>query len=135
VDIRRKTSTTLGWASSNGRCMAMGLMAIMSSTTPASAAERTDTTVTIRAQSGGFYGYVRSSDPSTCVTDRVVVLYKQLGESQNPSTDKRISSDTASSDGRWDTGDTGTRTGRFYARVRATPDCKADRSKTISAQA
>lgn len=115
-------------------CLAIGLMAIVGSTQPASAAERADTTVTIRAQSGGFYGFVRSTEPSTCVTDRVVVLYKQLGATQSPSTDTRISSDTAGADGRWDTGNTGTRKGRFYARVGRTPDCQADRSRTISAQ-
>jgi hypothetical protein len=127
ITIRGRAGRVLG-------CMAIGLMVIAGSTSTASAAERADTTVTIRAQSGGFYGFVRSTEPSTCVTERVVVLYKQLGATQSPSTDKRISSDTAGSDGRWDTGNTGTRTGRFYARVRATPDCRADRSKTISAQ-
>lgn len=127
-------TTTRGRAGRVLGCMAIGLMVIAGSTSTASAAERADTTVSIRAQSGGFFGFVRSAEPSTCVTERVVVLYRQLGASPSPSTDTRIASDTAGADGRWDTGNTGTRKGRYYARVRATPDCKADRSRTISAQ-
>jgi hypothetical protein len=114
--------------------MAIGLIVIAGSTSTASAAERADTTVTIRAQSGGFYGELRSSEPFICVTDREVVLFWQLGDTQRPSTDRRISSDVVGPDGRWDTGNTGTRKGRYYARVRTNPDCQGDRSRTISAQ-
>ena len=98
---------------------------------PASAA--TPTKVTIQAESGGFHGYVKSSNPD-CVSGRTVVLYKQLGSVQNPSTDQRILTDTTEDDGQWDTGNPGLRSGKFYARAKRTNECKGANSKTIPAQ-
>ena len=47
--------------------------------TGANAAERTPTTVTIEAQSGGeFFGYVESSDEDNCANGRKVTLFRLL---------------------------------------------------------
>lgn len=92
-----------------------------------------DTTVTIKAQSGDFSGKVKSSDPLTCADGRNVTVFKQKGAEQDPKNDKKIASDTAGLQGEdytWSTGNTGV-SGKFYARVKKTPECKGDRSKTV----
>ena len=99
----------------------------------ANAGTRFDTTVTIKVQGTDFWGYVDSTRPLRCAKDRKVILYKQVGTSQDPSVDKKIASDTTSlSNGRyrWETGNTGIR-GRFYARAPGTTECKADSSPTV----
>jgi len=104
--------------------------------TGASAASA-DTKVVIKAESGGFYGYVKSSDPDTCANDRKVTLFEQLGSTQDPRSDRKVGSDTASPNGTkymWSTGNTGDRSGDFYARASKIPGCKAATSKTIPAQ-
>ena len=98
---------------------------------PASAA--TPTKVTIHAESGGFYGNVKSSNPN-CVSGRTVVLFKQLGSTQDPRNDQRILTDTTEDDGEWNTGNPGLRSGMFYARAKRTSECKAANSRTIPAQ-
>ena len=97
------------------------------------ASAATPTKVTIQAESGGFHGYVKSSKAS-CVAERTVVLYEQLGSFQNPSSDQRILTDTTDEDGSWDTGNPGLRDGRFYARAKRSPGCKPASSRTIPAQ-
>jgi hypothetical protein len=101
-----------------------------SATTPA------DTRVTIKTQNGDFWGAVFTSRPLKCARNRKVVLYKQLGADQNPSVDDKVASDTASLSGgayKWNTGTTGLRHGKFYARVAKTTYCKADTSETVNA--
>src|SRR3954454_25013209 len=71
---------------------------------PATAA--TPTKVTTHAESGAFYGVVKSSNPN-CVSERTVVLFKQLGATQDPRHDQRILSDTSESDGWGTTGGAG----------------------------
>jgi hypothetical protein len=94
------------------------------------------TAVTIQVQGRDFSGYVNSPRPRKCAKDRKVILYKQTGRNQNPSRDKRVATDTASKNGdrfMWSTGNTGI-SGKFYARVKATSDCKGDTSKTLHTQ-
>ena len=106
--------------------------------TGASAAERTPTKVTIKAEGGDFYGYVKSEDPASCADGRKVILYKlKGGGSPDPSTDEKIGMDTASANGpkyMWSTGNTGQQNGKFYARVKRTEDCGGDLSKVVRAQ-
>lgn len=93
-----------------------------------------DTTVTIRTENGDFWGQVKSNRPMKCAEGRKVVVFKQVGSSPNPSADTRIASDTASQSGdryEWSTGNTGRTSGRYYARVGHTDDCKADNSETV----
>ena len=99
----------------------------------ASAGTRFDTTVTIKVQGRDFYGFVKSTHPVKCANNRKVILFKQLGATQDPTTDDKVASDTTSlSNGhyRWETGNTGIR-GKFYARAPATKDCVADSSPSI----
>jgi hypothetical protein len=100
------------------------------------AAAATPTKVVIKAESGGFYGYVKSADPD-CADGRKVVLFKQLGSFQDPRNDLRVASDVTEANGdqyMWSTGNTGTRTGRYYARATRVPGCKPANSRTIPAQ-
>lgn len=97
------------------------------------AGSRADTRVTIQVNNGDFSGYVHSSRPRKCSKDRKIVLFKQVGQNQNPSNDEKVASDTASKNGdrfEWNTGNTGL-SGKFYARAGRTPDCKPDTSPTI----
>ena len=82
--------------------------------------------VTITAEAGGFHGYVKSKR-AFCRADREVKVY-------NAATGEAILSDTTSEDGSWDTGNPGIRTGSYFARVSASPGCKAATSITVPAQ-
>ncbi len=85
-------------------------------------------------ESGDFSGKVKSSDPLTCADGRKVTVFKQKGKEQDPKIDKKIASDTAGlqgSDYTWSTGNTGV-SGKFYAQAKKTPECKGDRSKTVT---
>jgi hypothetical protein len=96
----------------------------------------TSTTVTIQVQGRDFSGFVKSPNPDLCANGRKVSLYKQSGSDQSPSTDTKIATDTASRNGdgyQWSTGNTGV-SGRFYARARRIPGCKADSSMTVHTQ-
>ena len=99
----------------------------------ASAAAPTPTKVTIVAESGGFYGAVKSSKP-TCKSERTVLVFKQLGAKQRPASDQRVAMDTTGEDGEWNIGNPGLRSGRFYARAVRTPDCLGANSITLRAQ-
>lgn len=93
----------------------------------------TPTKVTITAESGGFYGAVKSSKLE-CKSERTVLVFKQLGNKQRPATDQRVAMDTTGEDGEWNIGNPGLRSGRFYARAVRTPDCLAANSITLRAQ-
>lgn len=98
-----------------------------------SSGSRADTQVTIMVSDGEFSGYVDSPRPRECAKNRKIVLFKQVGRTQDPSADKRVASDTASKNGdrfMWSTGNTGL-SGKFYARAGRTPSCQPDTSKTI----
>jgi hypothetical protein len=97
------------------------------------AGTRTPTKVTIKGPNGDFQGRVLSTN-TDCLGDRRVAVFEQLGDTQDPSTDDRIATDTSERNGtvgRWSVGNTGFRDGFFYAKVGRTPECKGDRSKTI----
>jgi hypothetical protein len=103
---------------------------------PAFAGGGAETKVKIKAESGGFYGYVKSDKPK-CANGREVTLYKQKGNGADPSSDKRIGSDIAQPNGdryMWSTGNTGYRKGYFYAYAEKENGCKAGISKSIKAQ-
>jgi hypothetical protein len=90
-------------------------------------------TVTIKAENGDFSGVLKSSRPRVCARDRKVIVFKQLGQEQDPSVDDKVASDTASRSGdryEWSTGNTGV-FGKVYSLVRRTPECKPDASKTV----
>ena len=88
------------------------------------------TTVTIKAQGLDLSGTVVSKRQS-CVTDRTVLVFKQIG-TRGGGDDRRIASDLASADGSWETGNTGI-AGNVYAKVKATTTCGRDTSPTIRA--
>lgn len=101
----------------------------------ATASGGADTKVTIKAESDGFFGYVKSSDPATCANGRKVTLFQQTGDSQDPHNDIKIGSDIAQPNGpkyMWSTGNTGSTKGDFYAKAGKKPGCKGATSKTIS---
>jgi hypothetical protein len=63
-----------------------------------------------------------------------VVVYKQKGHKQKPSSDKKIASDISEKHGNhgdWDVGNTGFKKGKFYAKAKKSPGCATGYSKTI----
>lgn len=112
-----------------------GLAAAGTAGTASAGAARSDSTVTIKTENGDFWGQVKSSRPGKCAAERKVVVFKQVGDRQNPSRDKPLASDTASLSGdryEWNTGNTGLR-GKFYARISRTAECQSDTSETVRA--
>jgi hypothetical protein len=87
-------------------------------------------TVTIKAEGTDLSGTVKSAR-AVCKDGRKVIVFKQKG-ARGGGDDKKFATDTAESDGSWNTGNTGTE-GKFYAKVRATTQCKGDTSPTIRA--
>jgi len=105
-------------------------------TTSVQAAGKAETQVTIQGSDGDYYGYVKSSEKQQCANNRKVTLYKIVGGgAPDPSSDKKIGSDTSSPNGdgyMWNTGNTGYKSGKFYAKAGTTPYCKSDLSKVIN---
>lgn len=102
----------------------------------AASAATPPTKVVIIAESGGFYGFVKSPKLE-CKSERTVVLYKQLGAKQKPRTDQQVGMDTSQANGdgyEWNMGNPGLHSGRYYARAVATPECSAANSVTLRAQ-
>jgi hypothetical protein len=92
-----------------------------------------DTGVTIRGDNGDYHGKVLS-ERAKCQVDRKVVVYKQRGRHQEPTTDKKIGSDIsedAGNHGVWDIGNSGFKHGKFYAKAKRSPGCATGYSKTI----
>lgn len=92
------------------------------------------TTVTIKAQGVDLSGTVSSPKPRRCAADRNVLLVKVKG-TKGGGDDQKIASDHAEKSGgvyRWSTGNTGI-SGRFYAKVKATPGCHGATSKVVRA--
>ncbi len=99
-------------------------------------AGKAQTKVKIKAESGGFYGYVKS-DKKKCANGRKVVLYKQKGKNPKPGKDKKIASDIAQANGTkymWSTGNTGYMKGYFYAYAKQIKGCDDGISDSIKAQ-
>ena len=101
---------------------------------PASdAAGRANNVVTIQAEGTDLSGTVKSKRKA-CKDERKVFLVKQKG-AKGGSDDKVIASDTTELQngvGEWNTGNTGIE-GRFYAKIKRTPLCKAATSPTVRA--
>ena len=97
----------------------------------ASAADATKVTIKNPNSQGDFYGKVKSANPD-CLDGRKVTVFKQLGATPNRAADQKIASDTADAAGNWSVGNTGQKSGNFYAKAAKTPECKAAISKTIS---
>jgi hypothetical protein len=101
----------------------------------AGAATKAGTTLTIQAEGVDLFGKVKSTKLS-CLGNRTVKVYKQKGTEQSPSTDPVIASDISERQGDvgvWSVGNTGME-GKFYARTRATLECRGDSSPTIVAR-
>lgn len=101
----------------------------------ADAAPRANVKVTIRADGTDLSGVVSSSRPRVCAADRTVVVFKVRG-TPGGGDDQRFAMDTTDLQGGryvWSTGNTGTE-GRFYAKVKATPDCRGATSGVVRAQ-
>ena len=106
-----------------GACLILGVAG--------SAFAGTKTKVTIKEQSGGFYGYVKSNKDK-CSVSRVVALLKQKGNSPKLSRDKVISTDVAQANGdKYMWAISSSTKGKFYAYAPKISGCKAGRSKTI----
>ncbi|MGZ8606266.1 MAG: hypothetical protein ACXWXQ_04375 [Actinomycetota bacterium] len=91
------------------------------------------TKIPSRGPQGDFAGRILSASDS-CLAERRVSVYQQVGDDQDPRADDRIASDTSDQNGNhgeWSVGNTGFRDGKFYAKVAKAPGCKGDRSKTI----
>src|SRR5262249_46656243 len=91
------------------------LCAVFAFSTVAGAQVKTATSVTIKYNGDGFNGKVKSSK-SSCKKNRKVTVFKSNGQKQF--------SDTSSSDGSWDTGNSGQAHGNFFAKVSGTATCK-----------
>jgi hypothetical protein len=114
-----------------GLAAAVSLPAAASTVQASTAKAKADTTVTIKAEGVDLSGKVKSPR-QRCITDRKVLVIKQIG-TRGGGDDQKFASDLASSDGSWDTGNTGT-PGKFYSKVKATTTCKGDTSPTIRAR-
>ena len=113
--------------------LAISALALAGLAGTASAAAPAPTKVLIQAESGGFFGSLKSPKLE-CRSERTVILFKQLGRKQSPATDQQVGMDTSSEDGSWDMGNPGLHSGRYYARAARTPHCRAANSVTLRAQ-
>lgn len=97
----------------------------------ASAGTEATTTVTIKGPDGDFHGKIKSPDDG-CVGDRLVRLF--MSDSADGPFERTGNSDTSQQQGdvgEWSLGNTGLRDGFFYAKAKATPDCKAGKSRVL----
>ena len=106
--------------------LAVSVTAMSGVTAAADAAPKKKDKITIVAEGGGFHGKVKSKK-SFCLSERQVTVY-------NAATGQAVLNDTTGPDGSWDTGNPGIRTGSYFAKVKASPGCKAATSKTVPAQ-
>jgi len=116
--------------------LAISALALAALAGTASAAGPAPTKVLIQAESGGFFGSVKSPK-LVCKSERTIVLYKQLGSKPRPATDQQVGMDTAQANGNgyeWDMGNPGLHSGRYYAHAVRTPQCLAANSVTLRAQ-
>jgi hypothetical protein len=107
------------------------LLAVPGTASGQSALAPARSTVTIKAEGTDLSGTL-SSPRAACVENRKVIVIKQIG-ARGGGDDQSFASDTASADGSWNTGNTGT-PGKFYAKVKKTTRCKGDTSPTIRAR-
>jgi len=103
--------------------------------TSAQAGGKSGTKVSIKGDNGDYYGYVKSSDADNCANGRKVKVFKQTGSTQDPKHDMKIGTDTAQPNGEkymWSIGNSGYKSGKFYAKVGKTSLCKGATTKTIT---
>lgn len=120
--------------SSKTRIVALAVCSALALTGSAEASGPAKTTVTIKGQNGDFSGTVTSPKLHKCADQRTITVYKQKGSKQNPSIDAEIGSDTSElhgHHGEWSIGNSGFKSGKFYARAAKTPGCRASSSKTL----
>lgn len=120
--------------SSNTRILALAVCGALALTGSAQASGLAKTTVTITGQNGDYSGTVNSPRLHKCADRRTITVYKQMGSMQNPGVDTIIGSDTSElhgHHGEWSIGNSGFRSGWFYARAAKTPGCKASSSRSI----
>ncbi len=89
------------------------------------------TIVTIKGPDGDFHGKLKSQDPG-CLGDRLVRLF--MSDSADGPFERTGNSDTSQQQGdvgEWSLGNTGLRDGFFYAKAKATPDCKGGKSRVL----
>jgi hypothetical protein len=116
--------------------LAISALAFSGLAATASAAAPAPTKVLIQAESGGFFGFVKSPKLE-CKGERTIVLYQQLGAKQSPRTDQQVGMDISQANGdgyEWNMGNPGLHSGRYYARAVRTPNCLAANSVTLRAQ-
>ena len=92
------------------------------------------TYLTIKGPQGDFSGTITSTRLHKCAENRTVNVYKQRGSLQKPKNDMKIGSDTSELRGKkgyWSIGNSGFKSGRFYARAPAKVGCRAGATKTI----
>jgi hypothetical protein len=103
------------------------VLAVSADATPA------PTKLSVDSYPGGVFGYVTGS--KACSADRKVVVYEQVGQTRQPGTDPRISSDLAEeSEARYMWTVATGKSGRFYAAVAAGKGCAAELSGTVESQ-
>jgi hypothetical protein len=106
--------------------------ATLTATGAAVASTAAKTIITIEGPQGDFQGEIHSV--KSCLGGRKVKVYKQSGSQQDPAADTVIASDTSErhgSIGEWSVGNTGFKSGKFYARVSKAPGCRGALSETI----
>jgi hypothetical protein len=95
---------------------------------------RADTTVTIEGENGDYHGTVDSPKLHACAEERLIRVFMQTGAQQDPANDDEIGMDTSELNGdhgEWSIGNSGFKTGNFYAFAARTSACKAASSDTI----
>ena len=105
----------------------LGVAAGTAGADDASVAAKSNTTLSIQKEEGGFSGFARSSNRS-CHSGRKVTLYRKSGKKST-----KTGSDTAqpNQDGsQWSINVK--KSGKYYASVKATKTCKGATSKTLS---
>ncbi len=87
-----------------------------------------ETELTIKGPNGDFSGKIKS-DEQECETGRKVTVFKK-----KPGKDKKVGDDTSDS-GKWSTGNSGEKKGKFYAKVGSDFGiCEKAKSKTIEVE-
>ena len=97
----------------------------------AEAGTAANTIVTIKGPNGDFQGKIKSPDAG-CLGDRVVRLF--TSDSADGPFERTGNSDTSEQHGdvgEWSMGNTGLRDGFFFAKAKATPDCKRGLSRVL----
>lgn len=118
----------------NARIVVLAVCSALALTGIAQASGLARTTVTIKGQNGDYSGTVNSPKLHKCADQRTITVYKQKGSVQNPGVDTEIGSDTSElhgHHGEWSIGNSGFKSGWFYARAAKTSGCKASSSRSI----